>query len=65
MVKSLRDVVPWERFRLAASEPAVPVEPTEEPTTTRKVGRTGKISFAAQLYLVGVWLDGETYFRGS
>jgi transposase InsO family protein len=58
--QGIGDVVPWERFRLAASEPAVPVEPTEEPTTTRKVGRTGKISFAAVLYPVGVWLDGET-----
>jgi len=58
--QGIGDVVPWDRFRLAASEPAVPVEPTPEPTTTRKVGRTGKISFAAQLYPVGVWLDGET-----
>ena len=58
--QGIGDVVPWERFRLAASEPAEPVEPTEEPSTTRKVGRTGKISFAAQLYPVGVWLDGET-----
>ena len=32
----------------------------EEPTTTRRVGKTGKISFAAQLYPVGVWLAGET-----
>ena len=31
-----------------------------EPTTTRRVGKTGKISFAAQLYPVGVWLAGET-----
>jgi NAD-dependent DNA ligase len=58
--QGIGDVVPWERFRLAASEPAVPVVSTEEPTTTRKVGRTGKISFAAVLYPVGVWLDGKT-----
>ncbi|MGB3734034.1 MAG: IS481 family transposase [Ilumatobacter sp.] len=58
--QGIGDVVPWERFRLAGSEPVVPVEPTEEPSTTRKVGRTGKISFAAVLYPVGVWLDGET-----
>ena len=58
--QGIGDVVPWERFRLAAAEPVVPVEPAEEPSTTRKVGRTGKISFAAILYPVGVWLDGET-----
>ena len=58
--QGIGDVVPWERFRLATSEPADPVEPTEEPTTTRRVGKTGKISFAAQLYPVGVWLAGET-----
>ena len=28
--------------------------------TTRRVGRTGKISFASELYPVGVWLAGET-----
>jgi hypothetical protein len=49
-----------ERFRLAVCEPTDPVEPTEEPTTTRRVGKTGKISFAAELYPVGVWLAGET-----
>jgi hypothetical protein len=58
--QGIGDVVPWERFRLAVSEPADPVEPVEEPTTTRRVGKTGKISFAAQLYPVGVWLAGET-----
>jgi len=58
--QGIGDVVPWERFRLATAEPAVPVEPTVEPSTTRRVGRTGKISFAAVLYPVGVWLDGET-----
>jgi len=58
--QGIGDVVPWERFRLAVSEPADPVEPTEEPTTTRRVGREGKISFAAERYPVGVWLAGET-----
>ena len=58
--QGIGDVVPWERFRLGASEPIVPVEPVEEASTTRRVGRTGKISFAAVLYSVGVWLDGET-----
>ena len=43
-----------------STEPVEPVEPIEEPTTTRRVGRTGKISFAAVSYPVGVWLDGET-----
>lgn len=58
--QGIGDVVPWERFRLAISEPAGPVEPTEEPTTTRRVAKTGKISFAAELYPVGVWLAGES-----
>jgi len=31
-----------------------------EPSTTRKVGSNGTISFAAELYKVGVWLVGET-----
>ena len=31
-----------------------------EPSTTRKVGSHGKISFASELYKVGVWLAGET-----
>ena len=58
--QGIGDVVPWERFRLAKTEPVEPVEPIVEPTTTRRVGRTGKISFAAVSYPVGVWLDGET-----
>ena len=55
-------VAPFERFRLADpdafiddSEPAPAV-----PTATRRVGSTGKISFAGTLYGVGVWLAGET-----
>jgi hypothetical protein len=58
--QGIGDVVPWERFRLASSQPADAVEPTEEPTTTRRVAKTGTISFAAQPYPVGVWLAGET-----
>jgi transposase InsO family protein len=58
--QGIGDVAPWERFRLANTGPAEPVEIAEEAVTTRRVGRAGKISFAAQLYPVGVWLDGET-----
>jgi transposase InsO family protein len=52
--QGIGDVVPWARFRLAKSEPIAPVEPIVEPVTTRRVGRTGKISFAAVSYSVGV-----------
>jgi transposase InsO family protein len=58
--QGIGDVVPWERFRLAAGESVDPVELVDEPVTTRRVGRTGKISFASELYPVGVWLAGET-----
>jgi transposase InsO family protein len=58
--QGIGDVVPWERFRLAAREGIEPVARVEEPTTTRRVGKTGKISFANELYPVGVWLAGET-----
>jgi len=58
--QGIGDVVPWERFRLANTDPVEPVQPIEEPVTTRRVGRTGKISFAATASPVGVWLDGET-----
>ena len=57
--QGIGDVTPWERFRLAIAA-AEPVELVEEPTTTRRIGRNGKISFAAASYPVGVWLDGET-----
>jgi transposase InsO family protein len=57
--QGIGDVVPWERFRLAASESVDPVELVDEPVTTRRVGQTGKISFASALYPVGVWLAGE------
>ena len=62
--QGIGNVVPWERLRLAGEDHAPdPVDETDgsaEPSTTRKVGRSGKISFASELYKVGVWLDGET-----
>ena len=58
--QGIGDVVPWERFRLAGDDHAPIVETTLEPSTTRKVGQTGRISFAAVRYPVGVWLAGET-----
>lgn len=59
--QGIGDVVPWERFRLATEDHSGPVESTPtEPSTTRKVGRDGRISFASELYKVGVWLAGET-----
>ena len=60
--QGIGDVVPWERFRLAGqdhTEPA-PTDVSAETSTTRKVDRTGKISFASELYKAGVWLAGET-----
>ena len=64
--QSIGMVAPWERFRLATPEPVVaptppPVvaaDPTV-PVATRRVGRNGRISFAAASYLAGVWLAGE------
>ena len=66
--QGIGDVVPWERFRLVVEDrPAEPEQPAapqpaepEAVSATRKVGRSGKISFAAQLYPVAVWLAGET-----
>ena len=67
--QGIGDVVPWERFRLVVedrpgeperAEPAPPPQAPNEATATRKVSRSGKISFAAQPYPVGVWLAGET-----
>ncbi len=68
--QSIGMVAPWERFRLANSEPANPVidevddllDPAgsmPELTATRRVSRKGTISFAAASYKVGVWLAGE------
>lgn len=55
-------VAPWERFRLADPDAFIDDgEPVAAaPTATRRVGSTGKISFAGTLYGVGVWLSGET-----
>ena len=67
--QGIGDVVPWDRFRLVVEDRPAEPKPTrrrvktETPkttTATRKVARSGKISFAAQLYPVGVWLAGET-----
>lgn len=61
--QGIGDVVPYERFRLAAEdETTLPAERSTdvEPVTTRKVSKSGKISFASTPYHVGVWLDGET-----
>jgi len=65
--QSIGMVAPWERFRLANADPAL--EPTPPSTTaeadplvpvaTRRVGRTGTISFAAAKYKAGVWLAGQ------
>jgi transposase InsO family protein len=64
--QSIGMVAPWERFRLAVTEPAaaaVPVAPRPSdvavPSATRRVGRNGQISFAAAQYRAGVWLAGE------
>lgn len=56
-------VAPWERFRLAASEPATVVLGGSSPDTTvsaRVVGERGTISFATVSYKAGKWLAGET-----
>ena len=62
--QGIGDVVPWERFRLAAepAQPAALEDPSETaaPSVTRKVSAKSKISFASQPYPVGVWLAGET-----
>jgi hypothetical protein len=64
--QSLAMAVPWDRFRLAKPDPVEfqqPVvlepEPAPGPTTTRRVGKNGLISFAAAHYRAGVWLAGE------
>jgi transposase InsO family protein len=60
-------VAPWERFRLADSEPATieldgasPDTTNVDPVGTRRVGVNGRISFAKVTYKAGVWLAGET-----
>lgn len=66
--QSLGMVAPWERFRLAEMAPVEPVitTPVDDPeaampvSASRKVGRTGAISFASVRYKAGIWLAGET-----
>jgi transposase InsO family protein len=63
--QSLGMAVPWDRFQLAQPgrvelDKPVTVEPgVVAPTTTRRVGRNGLISFAGVGYRAGVWLAGE------
>ena len=69
--QSIGMVAPFERFRLAASQPveATTAAPPPEndalvsagqvPATTRRVGANGLISFASAKYRAGVWLVGQ------
>ena len=63
--QSLGMAVPWDRFRLVKADPVevdddVVAEPDPAmPTVTRRVDRSGSISFAATRYRAGVWLAGE------
>jgi transposase InsO family protein len=62
-------VAPWERFRLAVTEPAAAMVHADEEldpagampalTASRRVSRKGTIGFAAVIYKVGVWLAGQ------
>ncbi len=63
--QSIGRVPPFERFRLAAARPG-PAEAAgperhdpADTVTTRRVGTTGTISFAAAQYKAGVWLAGQ------
>ncbi len=60
-------VPPFERFRLAVTEPATIELEAAAPDTTeqlpmarRRVSSNGRVSFASTYYLAGVWLGGET-----
>lgn len=60
-------VPPFERFRLAQTEPATieleaaaPDTTEQLPVARRRVSTNGRISFASTHYLAGVWLAGET-----
>ncbi len=64
--QSLGMAVPWDRFKLAKTQPAASPEPMiEDPaasmpaSATRRVGRNGMISFASVAYRAGVWLAGQ------
>lgn len=63
-------VAPWERFRLAQTEPATvelegaaPDTTNQLPIATRRVSPKGQISFAATRYRAGKWLAGEIVGR--
>ena len=66
--QSLGMMAPWERFRLAETSPVTPLvtgtvedpEAAMPPSASRKVSKTGTISFASMRYKAGVWLAGET-----
>jgi transposase InsO family protein len=64
--QSIGHVPPIERFQLAERTPAAvkTVEPAAVPAagpvTTRRVSKTGTISFATASYKAGVWLAGQT-----
>ena len=66
--QSLGMMAPWERFRLAETAPITPLvtgtvedpEAAMPPSASRKVSKTGTISFASIRYKAGVWLAGET-----
>ncbi len=60
---------PYERFRLAVTEPAEPALPVDaappppepgRPQVTRRVNSAGKVSLLGFSYHVGAWLAGET-----
>jgi len=63
--QSLGMAVPWDRFQLAQpgrvelDKPVTVAVDEQMPTTTRRVGRNGLISFAGVAYRAGVWLAGE------
>ena len=63
--QSLGMAAPWDRFQLAQphrielDKPITVAVDDTVPTTTRRVGRNGLISFAGVSYRAGVWLAGE------
>ncbi len=69
--QSIGMVAPWERFRLAqapwpeaeasqaGAEAAASKAEAVMPSATRRVGRSGLISFAGAKYKAGVWLAGQ------
>jgi transposase InsO family protein len=62
--QAIGHVAPIERFQLAErGQVPVKVEPAAPatgPVTTRRVSKTGTISFATASYKAGVWLAGQT-----